>query len=109
MVLLPSEKQIYSDEKTGRTVWQMTGRPGSEGERHKNVGCYQEAEAFTDDERYVIFSSDRTSSFQLYRAELDSGELARLSDVAEFNPISFAMALKAPPITRKVIGSTSLR
>ena len=91
MELLPSEKIVYDDEKTGRTVWQMTGRPGSDGEGCTNVSCYQEVEAFTADERYVIFSSDRTGSFQLYRAELSSGELARLSDVPDLKPFAFAI------------------
>ncbi len=83
---LPAEKQITRDTKTGREVWQMTaGDP-------KSVSCYQEVEAFTDDERYVVFSSDRTGAFQLYRADLDSGELAQLSDVDEFRSISFGMS-----------------
>lgn len=69
----------------------MTGRPGSDGEGCTNVSCYQEVEAFTADERYVIFSSDRTGSFQLYRAELSSGELARLSDVPDLKPFAFAI------------------
>ena len=83
---LPSEKQVLKDDKTGKTVWQMTkGLP-------KSVSCYQEVEAFTGDEKYVIFSSDRTGAFQLYRAELESGELAQLSDVPEFRAISFGIA-----------------
>jgi len=82
----PSEKKIYTDDKTGREVWQMTqGEP-------KNVSCYQEVEAFTDDERYVVFSSNRTGDYQLYRAELESGELAQLSNVPELRSISFGMA-----------------
>jgi oligogalacturonide lyase len=83
---LPSEKTITQDEKTGREVWQMTDG-GS-----KSVSCYQEVEAFTDDEQYVVFSSDRTGTFQLYRAELSTGELAQLSEVKDFKSISFGMA-----------------
>ena len=83
---LPSEKKVYSDEKTGREVWQMTRGDA------KSVSCYQEVEAFTDDERYVVFSSDRTGDFQLYRAELESGDIAQLSDVPGVRSISFGMA-----------------
>ena len=84
--LLPLEKSNTVDDRTGRTVWQMThGEP-------KSVSCYQEVEAFTDDERYVVFSSDRSGAFQLYRAELDSGEIGQLSDVKDFKSISFGMA-----------------
>jgi hypothetical protein len=83
---LPSEKQVLTDEKTGKMVWRMTsGTP-------KSVSCYQEVEAFTSDERYVIFSSDRTGAFQLYQAELESGEIAQLSDVTDFRKISFGIA-----------------
>jgi len=83
---LPSEKVVTRDEKTGREVWQMTRGDA------KSVSCYQEVEAFTDDERYVVFSSDRSGEYQLYRAELESGEIAQLSEVAEFRSISFGMA-----------------
>jgi hypothetical protein len=83
---LKSEKQILTDEKTGQTVWQMT-----QGEA-VNCSCYQEVEAFTGDEQYVIFSSNRTGDFQLYRADLRGGELGQLSDVADYRPISFGMA-----------------
>ena len=83
---LPSEKQVLTDAQTGKTVWQMTkGEP-------KSVSCYQEVEAFTADEKYVIFSSNRTGNFQLYRAELESGDLAQLSDVSDFRSISFGIA-----------------
>jgi len=83
---LPSEKQVQTDGQTGKTVWQMT-----QGDA-VNCSCYQEVEAFTADEQYVIFSSNRTGNFQLYRAHLESGELGQLSDVADYRPISFGMA-----------------
>ena len=48
---LASGKKVVPDTVTGREVWQMTsGEP-------KSVSCYQEVEAFTDDERFVVFSS----------------------------------------------------
>ena len=83
---LPSEKEVFADAKTGREVWQMT-----QGEAVSH-SCYQEVEAFTEDERYLVFSSNRTGSFQLYRAELAGGELAQLSDVPEYRSVSFGMA-----------------
>ncbi len=83
---LASEKKVVPDTITGREVWQMTsGEP-------KSVSCYQEVEAFTDDERFVVFSSDRSGTFQLYRAELESGEIAQLSEIDEFRSISFGMS-----------------
>jgi hypothetical protein len=63
---------------TGKTVWQMT-----QGDA-VNCSCYQEVEAFTVDEQYVIFSCNRTGDFQLYRANLETGGLGQLSDVDEY-------------------------
>jgi hypothetical protein len=83
---LSSEKEIQTDALTGNTVWQMT-----QGDA-VNCSCYQEVEAFTADEQYVIFSSNRTGNFQLYRADLESGELGQLCDVADYREISFGMA-----------------
>ncbi|MEE8593715.1 MAG: twin-arginine translocation signal domain-containing protein [Candidatus Bipolaricaulota bacterium] len=72
---LPPEKRVYRDEKTGREVWQMTrGKAPS-------LTCYMEAEALTEDERYTVFCSNRTGRFEVYRADVDSGEIAQLSDI----------------------------
>jgi hypothetical protein len=83
---LPSEKKVFLDEDTGREVWQMTVGDAI------SHSCYQEVEAFTEDERFVVFSSNRSGRFQLYRAEADSGELSQLSDVDDYGSISFGMA-----------------
>ena len=72
---LPSEKRVYRDERTGRQVWQMTS-----GES-PSATCYMEAEAFTEDERYIVFCSNRTGRLEVYRAEVDSGEIAQLSNI----------------------------
>lgn len=86
MKFFPSEKQVLTDAVTGMTVWRMTsGTP-------KSVSCYQTVEAFSGDDRYVIFSSDRTGFFQLYRVELESGEIAQLSDATDFKKVSFGIA-----------------
>ena len=74
-----------ADERTGREVWQITaGRAASHF-------CYQTAQGFTADERYVLFSSDRTGPWQLYRADLLTGEVDRISDVADYHHDSFSM------------------
>ncbi len=86
--LLPSGKKVFRDERTGKTVWRMTC--GS----HENVTCYPEVEAFTEDEKYVLFASDREGDFNLYRAELESGEIARLSEAPGFRMLSFCMPAK---------------
>ena len=60
--------------------------------RPKSVSRYSEVEAFTEDERYVLFSSDRSGTWLLYRTEVESGELAQLTNVECFNTISFTVA-----------------
>lgn len=71
----PPEKRVYRDERTGRQVWQMTSG------KARCMTSYMEAEALTEDERYVVFSSNRTGRFEVYRAEVDSGEIAQLSNI----------------------------
>ncbi len=75
LATLPPEKRVYQDERTGREVWQMTSG------KALSLTCYMEAEAFTEDERYTVFCSNRTGRFEVYRAEADSGEIARLSNI----------------------------
>lgn len=72
---LPPEKRVYRDERTGREVWQMTS-----GEA-PSLTSYMEAEGLTEDERYAVFASNRTGRFEVYRVEVDSGEIAQLSDI----------------------------
>ncbi len=72
---LPPEKRVYRDERTGRQVWQMTSG------KSPSLTCYMEAEGLTDDERYLVFCSNRTGRFEVYRAEAESGEIAQLSNI----------------------------
>ena len=72
---LPPEKRVYRDERTGREVWQMTSG------KAPSLTCYMEAEALTEDERYIVFCSNRTGRLEVYRAEVDGGEIAQLSNI----------------------------
>jgi len=54
-------------ERTGRQVWQMTGSDQS------SVACYFERQAFTADERYVVYASSRSGEWRLYRTDLSTG------------------------------------
>ena len=84
---LPPEKRVYRDKRTGREVWQMTvGKAPS-------LTCYMEAEGLTEDERYLVFASNRTGRFEVYRAEAESGEIAQLSNIASLrgeSPVAMA-------------------
>ena len=39
-----------------------------------SVAVYFEQQAFTSDDRYVVFASKRTAKWQIYRADLTTGE-----------------------------------
>lgn len=70
---LPPEWIKYQDEKTSREVWQITTH------EKPSVACYFENQAFSSGDRYVIFSSKRSGTWQIYRADLHGGEMKQLS------------------------------
>ena len=82
---LKSEPKIYKDEKTGREVWRMTS-----WDRANCVATYFYSRAFSGDERYIIFTSDRAGKFELYRLEIENGETIQLTDnFSQRNLLSF--------------------
>jgi oligogalacturonide lyase len=79
----PSEIREFKDEKTGRTIKQLT-RTGN------NVHLYFTENSFDAHHNEIIFSSDRASgqdkaphedpAYCLYRMNLDSGQIEQISD-----------------------------
>ena len=67
------------DAKTGREVWQITSHDSA------SEACYFEAQAFTSDDKYVVFSSKRTGEWQFYRCDLESGTLKQLTSVSDLS------------------------
>lgn len=65
-----------TDPQTGWPVWQITN------DSAPSEGLYFEAQAFTGDERYVVFRSRRTGVWLPYRCDLHSGQIVCLSDRA---------------------------
>ncbi|MEX0653741.1 MAG: oligogalacturonate lyase family protein [Phycisphaeraceae bacterium] len=63
-----------ADDKTGRELWQITSAEAV------SEAVYFEAQAFTADERYLVFRSERDGASYPYRCDLQTGELLRLSD-----------------------------
>lgn len=76
------ERASYVDPVTGVTIWEMTQGPSSAD------NLYFHHSNFTADNRYLIFMSDRTGSWQLYRAEIESGRLIQLTDDPAVNAAS---------------------
>ena len=53
--------------ETGREVWQVTTDTAA------SVACYFERQAFTADEKYVVYASRQSGQWRLYRTHLESG------------------------------------
>jgi oligogalacturonide lyase len=79
----PSEISTFTDEKTGRTIKQLTTTGN-------NVHMYFTENSFVQGKNEIIFQSDRASGedkaphedpkYGLFRMNLDSGEIEQLSD-----------------------------
>lgn len=72
---LKSERMVFQDARTGRTVWQMTSWPACHC-----LATYMYLKAFTSDGRYMAFASDRTGAYELYRLEVETGQTIQLTD-----------------------------
>jgi len=73
--VLQNNRTVFTDEKTGREVWQMTSWP----ECHC-LATYMYLKAFTKDGKYLAFASDRTGVYELYRLTIETGETRQLTD-----------------------------
>lgn len=79
------EWRKYADERTGYEVWQITASDSA------SQTCYFETQCFTGDERYVVFTSRRSGSWQVYRSDLETGNVSRLTRAAELVPGSLTI------------------
>lgn len=75
----------YNDKDTGHEIWQMTSSNAGTWHGHFNTI------SMTPDDRYLVFSSERTGSWQLYRASLENGEILQLTDVESLSSSSFTV------------------
>lgn len=73
-----SRRVVYHDERTGREVWKMT----SWDDAHC-LATYMYLKAFSGDGRYLVFASDRTGAYELYRLEIESGETVQITDALD--------------------------
>jgi len=70
----PSEKTEFKDAATGATIWQMTNAPAN----HHNI--YMTKTCFTADGKTIVFLSKRTGYWNLFKADVESGEMVQLTD-----------------------------
>lgn len=67
------ERHSYVDPVTGVRVWEMTTAGTSDN-------LYFHFSNFTADNRYLLFSSNRTGALQFYRADVETGRIVQLTD-----------------------------
>ncbi|WP_396624197.1 hypothetical protein [Luteitalea sp.] len=67
------EQQSYVDPVTGVTVREIATAGTSDN-------LYFHVSNFTADNRYLLFTSTRTGTSQLYRADVDTGRIVQLTD-----------------------------
>lgn len=79
------EWKKFNDADTGYEVWQMSSSNGGTWAAHF------ESQGFSSDDRYVVFSSNRTGSWQLFRADLTNGEVLQLTDLDNVGSSNFTV------------------
>lgn len=62
-----AESLKYPSPETGRELWQITS------DTAPAVACYFEGQAFTADEKYLVYASRKQGVWRLYRMELATG------------------------------------
>jgi len=68
------EMRSFADARTGRRVIQLTG------DNSENRATYAALCPFDASEHYVVFASKRTGRWEIFRAEIQTGEIAQLSN-----------------------------
>ncbi|MCM8766969.1 MAG: oligogalacturonate lyase family protein [Candidatus Omnitrophica bacterium] len=74
MEVIKGKKKVFYDRKTGREIWEI----GIEG--YDCVTTYMYFQSFSQDERYLIFSSNKTGKFELYRMEIETNQIIQITD-----------------------------
>ena len=75
------EKQSWTDPVTGVRVWQMTANKGVANT------LYFHFPNFTRDGRYLLFTSNRTGSNQIYRMSIPEGRIVQVTDSPQVSSI----------------------
>ncbi len=76
------ERMEFRDEATGARVVRLTSQ------RCINHPLYYLTNSFTPDSRAVVFASDRCGKYDLFRADIATGLIHRLTDAAGLSPFS---------------------
>jgi WD40 repeat protein len=76
------ERLEYRDDATGARMIRLTAAPCI------NHPLYYLTNSFTPDSKAIVFASNRTGQFDLYRADIETGAIRRLTNVADLAPFS---------------------
>lgn len=79
------EWKKFTDEKTGYEVWRVSSHESGTWAPH------YVSQGFTPDDRYYVFNSERTGSWQLHRADLQNGEIVQLTDLDNIHSSNFSI------------------
>jgi oligogalacturonide lyase len=82
-------KTVFQDSRTGRIVWRMTDDGAT------SFAPYMYRRAFTHDEKYIVYTSDFSGSFQVWRAELETGITKQLTNVRDFQAEHMVLTMDA--------------
>jgi oligogalacturonide lyase len=81
----PSGKRLLIDPQTGREIWQLTN---GDWVSHSP---YPYCQAFSADQKYAVYSANRTGQYQLYRLEIEPGIACQLTDLADYQNFSLCV------------------
>ena len=91
----PPERKSFQDRLSGVTVWQLTNYKGhSEHPYFTDNGWY-------DNDRRMLFVSDRSNARNLFSIEIESGEISRLTDMRPGEAV-----LRCPMHVNKALNET---
>jgi hypothetical protein len=95
---LRNEKTVFHDDRTGCEIWKMT----SWDDCHC-LASYMYLQSFSADEKYVVFTSNRSGQYEIYRLEMESGDTVQLTDhTADDSLCFFGMAQNFHPNGREL-------
>lgn len=76
---LPSERSVTTDPETGAELVFLTNDPAAD------IKIYQTHPSWTPDGRWIVFSSDRSGSAQIYAVDERDGTIVQLTDEPEID------------------------
>ncbi|GAB4467223.1 MAG: oligogalacturonate lyase [Armatimonadaceae bacterium] len=77
----------FNDEQTGREVWRMTH------DESVSFAPYMYRRAFSQDERYLVYSSDATGKREVWRVALEDGDAQPLTDADDYSSMSMILTV----------------